>query len=141
MSGIGGPSFSMVANGNITPYSIVKYDTVVGKCVLAAAGTDKLVGICQEGTRNPPNTTVYNDDGYAAIAGENIGIYGPGASDKVMLKLGGTVSVGSWITSDSAGLGVATTTNKDVVIAIALDSGVASDLIPVRVVGPFTLSA
>ena len=51
-----------------------------------------------------------------------------------LLTLGGSVTVGQQIKSDSAGAGVLADTDKDHVGAIALDTGVADDVIEVLVV-------
>lgn len=48
------------------------------------------------------------------------------------VKLGGTVGIGAWVTSDTAGKGVATTTDGDVVIGRALEAGVDGDIIEVQ---------
>lgn len=49
------------------------------------------------------------------------------------VKLGGTVSAaGSWITSDSSGKGIVTTTDGNRVIGFALETGVADDIIEVQ---------
>ena len=125
--------FSRVADGNITPFTFVKLSTTVqGRVVQAASHTDKLFGVSQPGTRNP-SSSLFNDDGFAAIQGENVGIFGP-PQVGVMLKLGGTVTRGDQLTSDGSGQGITTTTTADWVGAIALDSGVANDIIPVQLV-------
>lgn len=49
------------------------------------------------------------------------------------LKLGGSVSRGDRLTSDSNGKGIATTTNNDWYGAIALEGGVSNDVIEVLV--------
>jgi len=63
---------------------------------------------------------------------------GKGASIAVagvsMLELGGTVTRLAWLKSDAAGRGVATTTDTNVVGAIALAAGVITDKIPVIIV-------
>lgn len=50
------------------------------------------------------------------------------------VKLGGTVSRGDKLTSDSSGLAIATVTDKNNFGAIALEGGVANDIIEVLVV-------
>jgi hypothetical protein len=92
---------------------IVKLDTN-GDVVLAAAATDNIIGV------------VENNDG-ASGAGVVYQFLGT-----VKVKLGGTVSIGAWVTADSAGKGVATTTDKDVAIGRALEAGVSGDLIEVQ---------
>lgn len=53
------------------------------------------------------------------------------------LELGGAVSAGNLITSDSVGRGVAASTGN-VVRAVALESGVSGQLIKVTIAGPYT---
>ena len=50
----------------------------------------------------------------------------------VKVLLGGTVTVGAYITADSAGLGIATTTGNDMVIGMALEAGDAADIVEVK---------
>ncbi len=49
----------------------------------------------------------------------------------VKVLLGGTVTVGAYVTADSAGLGIATTTGGDMVIGMALEAGDAGDIVEV----------
>lgn len=44
---------------------------------------------------------------------------------------GGTVAIGAWVTSDSNGKAVATTTDGDIVIGKALEAGDSGDIIEV----------
>ena len=55
----------------------------------------------------------------------------PGSTTKV--KLGGTVTYGDHLTSDSAGKAIVTVTNTNFVGGIALESGVTDDLIEMLV--------
>lgn len=48
------------------------------------------------------------------------------------VKAGGTIAVGDWITTDSAGKGIATTTDGNIVIGKALEAGVTDDIIEVQ---------
>lgn len=103
-------------------YYIVKQHTD-GTMILAAAGTDKIVGVLQ----NKPTV------GKAAL----VRFLG---TTKVVA--GGAISVGAWVTADSNGKAVATTTDKDVVLGKYLGTGAAAsgDIIEVQL-GIFTLSA
>lgn len=103
-------------------FYIVKQHTD-GTAILAAAGTDKLLGVLQ----NAPAV------GGAAV----VRFLG---TTKVIA--GGTIGVGAWVTSDSAGKAVATTTDKNVVLGKYLGTASASagDIIEVQL-GIFTLSA
>ena len=102
-------------------FYIVKQDTD-GTVILSAAGTDKHLGVLQ----NKPAV------GAAAL----VQILG---TAKVIA--GGTITVGAWVTSDSNGKAIATTTNKDVVLGKFLGSASAAsgDVIEVQL-GVFTLS-
>lgn len=124
------PSYTKVANGNISPSRFV----ILGsgdKVTQASAATTRLYGISGMGTRNTPLSPL--DDGYHAIADENCMIYGPPEKD-VILELGGTVTAGASLTSDASGKGVATTAGTDFVGAVAMEAGVSGDLIRVQVV-------
>lgn len=102
-------------------YYIVKQHTD-GTMILAAAGTDKIVGVVQ----NKPAV------GKAAL----VRFLG---TTKVVA--GGTIAVGAWVTADSAGKAVATTTDKDVVLGkyLGTASAASGDIIEVQL-GIFTLS-
>lgn len=85
-----------------------------GNLEIGEGATDLLVGV------------IVNNDGGAGAGA----VYQFLGTAKV--KLGGSVSLGAWVTSDSAGKGIATTTDKDVVIGRALETGVDGDLIEVQ---------
>lgn len=94
--------FPMVANGNIAPSRFAKQDTTAdNKCLQADAGA-KIIAVTQRGTRNPPYSSL--DDGFAAIAGESLQLYGPG--ETCVLELGGTVAAGDRLKADANGKGV-----------------------------------
>ncbi len=123
--------YTKVASGNIVPSSFVILDTSnYGQVSQAAGTTVALWGIVFPGMRNAPWAPL--QDGYAAVLGENVGIYGPGENE-VLLRLGGTVTIGAYLTSDGSGYGVATTTTGAWVGAEALQAGVSGDFITVRV--------
>jgi hypothetical protein len=129
--------FSMKANGNIAPSRFVKLDTSADNKVLQAGAGGIVFGVSQAGTRRTP----YNglDDGYAAIAGEDLEVFGQ--SEVCLLELGGTVSPGDRLKSDADGKGVATTTNLDEYGAIARVAGTSGQLIPVEVRPGLQISA
>lgn len=103
-------------------YYLVKQHTD-GTAILAAAGTDKIVGALQ------------NKPAIGAAALVRIG-----GTTKVVA--GGTITVGAWVTSDASGKAVATTTDKDVVFGkyLGTASAASGDIIEVQI-GIFTLSA
>lgn len=121
--------FSKLAGGNVTPRRIVKLNTS-GRAVQAAARTDNLYGIAQPSTRRLALSGL--DDGFAAVDGEMLNIFGPG-DDECELELGGTVAIGDYITSDANGKGIKADTDKDSVIAMVdKHAGVSGDVIKVK---------
>lgn len=122
-------SRSMMANGNITPYRAVMIDTSTNfRAIVATAGAE-CIGIAQKGERRDPS----NSDGYAAIAGEPILVWGDGAKD-VPAQLGGPVNPGDRLKATTGGKLIATTADGDEYVAIARQSGTTDDLIAVDVV-------
>jgi hypothetical protein len=98
------------ANG-ITPNSIVKFSGS-GQVVLAAATGDLQIGVT-DSFCNPS-------------AGDRLDVMHLGIAD---VKLGGTVARGQLVTSDLNGNGVLLVSG--ISVGIALESGVAGDIIPV----------
>ncbi|AWM38713.1 hypothetical protein GobsT_30960 [Gemmata obscuriglobus] len=123
-------SFSGRAGGNILPARFVKRTGVSGEAVVTQCGANESPwGIGPKGTRRMALTGW--DDGFAAVAGDDVNVFGPG-DDVAPLELGGTVAVGDYIKSDSVGRGVSASTDKDRVGAQALEPGVAGQLIRVK---------
>lgn len=120
-------SFSKIANGNIAPSVFVKLDTSNEGRVVVCGANEAPWGISQPYERRHSLL----EDGYAAVAGQNINVIGPG-DDEALLRLGGTVTVGAHLKSDASGYGVVASTDKDHVGAIALQAGVSGDLIRVK---------
>ena len=85
-----------------------------GNLEVGEGATDLIVGVI-----------IANEGGSGAAA-----TYQFGGTAKV--KIGGTVAIGDFVTSDSAGLAVATTTDGDVIIGRALEAGSANDVIEVQ---------
>lgn len=120
-------SYSKIAGGNITPSRFVKLGT--DQTVTLAGAGEECWGISQPATRYPALAAI--DDGFAAVAGENVNIYGPG-DDQAPLELGGTVTAGQYIKASTNGVGVAATADHDVVGAVAVTGGVSGDIIKVK---------
>jgi hypothetical protein len=126
-----------IAGGNINPASFVKIDTTVGNnffVVQATADTDKIIGIAQQGTYQPPGVT--GSDGLAAHSGQPVQVYGLG--EETLLQIAGTVTQGDLLKTNASGFGLSasiTVTGTAVkwVGAIALESGVSGDWIRVLV--------
>jgi len=117
--------YSKIANGNIKPYRFVKLDTTtIGRILQATAGS-QIWGVSQLGTRWPPWGPL--DDGYAAVAGESLNVFGPGdlTGFNILVKAGqnATIGIGNKLKSDSDGCAIPTTTAGDEYGAIALRSG------------------
>lgn len=130
MNGYAPPGLQMIAGGNIPPSRIVKISTAADSTVLvSASATSPNFGVSQIGTRRAPGTG--DDDGYAAIAGENIGVYS--AACVCPVEAGGTITSGAALTADSNGRAITTTTEGDFIIGWALESGTTYDLVKVLV--------
>jgi hypothetical protein len=86
---------------------IVQLDAT-GKIEVGESATDLLVGVLQN-TPAAGEQAVYAYTGVAKV------------------KAGGAVGIGAWVTSDTAGKGVATTTDKDVVIGRHIGTAAAAD--------------
>lgn len=97
-----------------TEGKIVKV-SAAGTVVLAAAATDKLIGVLN-------SDVTANDTASVALRSS------PGTF-KVLL--GGTVTLNAYITTNATGLGIATVTTGNEILGQALEAGVAGDLIEV----------
>lgn len=95
--------------------------TAAGLLELGEGATDLIIGVIENNDGGAGAAASYQHQGIAKV------------------KLGGTVGIGAWVTSNAAGEGIATTTNLDVVLGRALEAGVAGDIIAVQL-GVFTLS-
>lgn len=122
---------SYVAGGNIAPSRFTEHTATEGQ-VTQCGNTEKMNGVSQQGTRRTPHEDI--DDGYAAISGENIRVYGPG--EICWLEAGGTVAVDDRLGSDADGKGVATTSDNAWVGAKALTPAVSGQLCKVMVIEP-----
>lgn len=123
-------SATFLAGGDINPSRFVTKSTTDWGVTQATA--DAIIfGISQEGARDAP---IPSASVLAAQSGESLKVYLDGA--ECTLDLGGTVTAGDELASDSTGQGVAVTpaaTSRENVGAIALESGIDGDLRRVRV--------
>jgi hypothetical protein len=136
--------FGAIAGGNIPPCRFVKEDTTTPGQVLVCGAGDQIFGVSQKGVRNPPfSDGNFNiDDGYAAIAGGQLNVYGPGEHGmEILVEAGGTITRRDRLKSGALGVALTTVTDKDEVGAIALRSGVLGDLIPVQLIFPAQISS
>ena len=128
-------SFSKLPGGNIHPSRFVKLQT--DNTVVEAGSGDAPWGISQASTRALALTADTGglsglDDGYCGVAnGPPINIFGPG-DDQCKLELGGTVTIGAYLKASTNGVGVAATTDKDRVGAVALEAGSSGDVVLVK---------
>lgn len=102
---------------SLKQFYIVKVDpSNDNSVVLAAAGTDKIVGVLQ----NKPKAT-------SAALVRFLG------TTKVIA--GGTIARGDRVTSDASGKAITTITNKDVAVGVACQSAVAGDILEIQILG------
>jgi len=120
------------ANGAINPSSFVRGDTTADKKVLQAnAATNKLIGVSQPGSYNPPGVAakygVSGADPAAVAAGDPILVFTTG--DVCGITVGST-AVTAWdqLTSDGAGNAVPAVSGNQYG-AIALNSGQPGEII------------
>jgi hypothetical protein len=123
---------SKVANGNISCSVFVKLDATAGNDgkVLQASTGDQTFGISQTGSRRLPLSGW--DDGFAAVAGENLRVYCNPEDMYAWLVVAGTTAPGDKLKSDSSGFGVVTTTANDNIGAEAEENATALQLCKVR---------
>lgn len=120
-----------VADGNVKPGRFVKRGTVAGHVAQAGAG-ERTCGISHTNVRNA--AVPGWDDGYHAIAGEQVAINGNTVENAPLIS-GGVITPGAYLKSDSDGRGVVATTDKDEYGAIARTGATAANqLISVDVV-------
>ena len=138
-----------VANGNISPCRFVSMATDADpassqansfKVIEDIIVAQPIVGVSQEGTDFFPSsdTVHYQTNAYAAVAGENIKVFGPG--EQCLVELGDTVHAGKMLKANATTNGKAvevdmagTTATPQFVGAIALQSGVSGEKIRVLV--------
>lgn len=96
-------------------FQIVKFGSggTAGQIVPAAASTDKLVGVIM----NCPTS----GDTADVLLINNMG------TGKV--QAGGNISIGDYLTADSSGHAVATTTSNDLIIGMAISAGASTDTV------------
>ena len=91
-----------VAGGNISPSRfLIRSTTEDNKYLQASSTSVAIAGISQPGTRNTPYSSL--DDGYAAIAGENLHVFQAGKDNEAPLEYGRTVAAGALLSTDSSG--------------------------------------
>jgi hypothetical protein len=124
-------SMVYVASATILVSRFVK-SSGVGTVAQQGTAGDPCVGISQDGGRYAPVPSNTADPVEAAQSGETLDVIAPGEQRDATLLLGtGGATVGGHLMSDASGRGVAVTTGKHA-CAIALETGVAGEVIRVR---------
>lgn len=120
---------SRVANGNVTPMHLVKYDTTVttGRVIECSATTDFPMGIAQQGSRRIPGSSLGLDDGYCAISGEEFKVFLPGSTD-VPVVLGGTAVAGDLVGPNTDGTAIVVTADHKTYIGRIKNGGASGDI-------------
>lgn len=128
----------MYAGGNINPARFVKLDPSNNNTVLEADAGEVIIGISQEGTRVAPTPDASQ---YAAIAGENLQVFTPMQTCKLLL--GAAVTTERRLKADADGKGTPVVGGPDSMEnwgAIALETGANGEKVEVLVVGPMTVA-
>lgn len=121
----------LIAGGNIAPATFIRLSTTANQTALAASTGEKAFGIADESTMVAPTDGAST---YHATAGYPVKYFMRGETCKLTIGSGGCTA-GDWLKSDSSGGGVAATTDKDFVGAIALETASAAELAEVLIVG------
>ena len=96
-------SSSFICGGNVNPSRFVTQSATLDRTVTLSASGDKPIGISQLQTHLIPLLTL--DDGYAAIAGENLHVYTKD-DEEAWLELGvGGCAAGDFLKPDAANTG------------------------------------
>ncbi len=129
---------SFVASGSLYPGTIVKLDTTSGNTgkVLQAGAGDNCVGVTALGKRNAPLAGL--DDGYAAIAGENVRVYtSSDPEDMPVVQVDAAYAQGTKIKPGTNGIGTSAASDGDIYIGeLAEASSAANQYVQIRVTGP-----
>lgn len=102
------------AEAEVLPNKFVKFGTAEGTYVLAAAASDALIGVSA-----PDRTIAIGETGDVIHSGIAI------------VTAGGTITRGALVTSDAAGVAVASSSYGNRIGGVALTSAVDGDLFPV----------
>lgn len=130
----------LTANGNVSPCRFIVPVASAGngqRAVQASGSTLPYLGISQNWTRFPPGSAA--DDGFVAVAGENLAYAGPNMTAD--LYLGATCANCTIpVKSDGSGKGtpmLTTGTTAEWVGALLWRTGVTDEIVPVLVLSPF----
>ena len=127
---------SYVANGNILPFSICKFDTSSGNSgkVLQAGSGDIPMGVAQCQQDQAPLAGLQS--GYAAVAGENIAVYDPAdPENQTLIRVDAAYPQGTLIKPGSNGIGTQATADGDYYIGRLMQASlVANDVVMIMVI-------
>ena len=104
---------SFIATADLTGkegYGVALDTSNANQVVIANAQTTKTIGILYE----------------EGVAGQRVSVIAPQEGTATVVY-GGTVAIGDWLTVDSAGKFIATTTDKDLVLARAKEAGATGE--------------
>lgn len=122
--------FPAVSGGNIAPSRFVTPSAVADNTVLQATTGSHPIGVSQAGTRNTPYSTL--DDGFAAIATENIHVFGENETCGLEIGSGGCAA-GDFLKPDVNGAGVKSSTDGDWYGAISGQAAVQGQIVEVEI--------
>ena len=106
---------------------VVKVGSDRSHVTLAAASTDKILGLSQTSISNTA-------EGVTGAVGDPVEVALSGAGAKGLCGSGGSIAAGDYLTSDANGALVTTTSAGDRVVAMAMEAAVSGDLFSVEVV-------
>ena len=119
---------SYVANGNVLPFSICKYDTSAGNSgkVLQAGAGDVPMGVSQAQQNQAPLSGLQT--GYAASAGQNIMVFDPGyPQGEPYVQVDAAYPQGTLIKPSTNGIGTIASADGDYYIAKLLQASLAAN--------------
>lgn len=121
------------AGGDVYPSRFVKMSAAADFTLLQADANAEVIGIAQEGSKQPPLSDLITGTPKAAESGDALHIYTEG--DVCLLECGGNVTRGGLLKPDADGKGVAIGTTETTIEnygAIALQNGAAGEKILVQ---------
>jgi hypothetical protein len=125
-------SYGFTASGSIYPSRFVALVSSEPFIVEQSTASKRHIGISQKGTQEAPGTSA--DTGLAAATTKTLRVHLEG--EEALLKLGGTVNSGDYLTADASGQGVSAdpaSTAKVYIGARAMQDGGSGEFIRVVV--------
>lgn len=132
-----GGGISWKAGGTIAPSVFVKMDSTAFQVIQADSG-NALIGVMQEGQRDPPGTTGA-DAAVAATSGDKATFHIYQTGDKCRVRVIAAVTAGQAVKASTGGKGIAHTSGAANIGGFALTSANADELVEILVnTGTFT---